>query len=131
MTKVNLITGFPGSGKSSTLLHLLASKPVAVLVNEFKEVGVDGALLAESGAILKEIPGSCIRCVNGLPMQVELNMLLKQNQPDRLLTEPTGLGHPKQILSMLSADVYHPWLTLNAFLSLPDPQQLHEASVGK
>jgi len=54
MTKTNLITGFLGSGKTTTIRHLLAHKPEneiwAVLVNEFGEVGIDGALLAESGA---------------------------------------------------------------------------------
>lgn len=133
MTHVNLVTGFLGSGKTTTLLHLLANKPEnekwAVLVNEFGEVGIDGALLAESGAILKEIPGGCMCCVNGLPMQVGLNMLLKQSKPDRLLIEPTGLGHPKQILDMLSADVYQPWLTLDASLCVLDPRQLRDQRV--
>ena len=133
MTRVNLITGFLGSGKTTTLLHLLANKPEgekwAVLVNEFGEVGIDGALLAESGAVLKEIPGGCMCCVNGLPMQVGLNMLLKQAKPDRLLIEPTGLGHPKQILDMLSSPVYQPWLTLNASLCLLDPRQLNESRI--
>ncbi|KGT91744.1 hypothetical protein NG99_15350 [Erwinia typographi] len=133
MTRVNLITGFLGSGKTTTLLHLLANKPEnerwAVLVNEFGEVGIDGALLAESGAILKEIPGGCMCCVNGLPMQVGLNMLLKQAKPDRLLIEPTGLGHPKQILEMLTAEVYTPWLTLEASLCLLDPRQLADRRV--
>ncbi|WP_067708650.1 GTP-binding protein [Erwinia sp. ErVv1] len=130
MARVNLITGFLGSGKTTTLQHLLSQKPAdekwAILVNEFGEVGIDGALLAESGAILKEIPGGCMCCVNGLPMQVGLNMLLKQAQPDRLLIEPTGLGHPKQILDMLSADIYRPWLTLDASLCLLDPRQLSD-----
>ena len=133
MTKVNLITGFLGSGKTTTLLHLLAQKPQhenwAVLVNEFGEIGIDGALLQDRGAILKEIPGGCMCCVNGLPMQVGLNMLLKQNKPDRLLIEPTGLGHPKQIISMLTDTVYQPWLTLNATLTLLDPRQLSDEKV--
>ncbi|MBV4365475.1 CobW family GTP-binding protein [Erwinia phyllosphaerae] len=133
MTRVNLITGFLGSGKTTTLLHLLAQKPEgekwAVLVNEFGEVGIDGALLAESGAVLKEIPGGCMCCVNGLPMQVGLNMLLKQARPDRLLIEPTGLGHPKQILDLLGAEVYQPWLSLDATLCLLDPRQLNDARV--
>lgn len=114
MTKTNLITGFLGSGKTTSILHLLAHKPAdekwAVLVNEFGEVGIDGALLAESGALLKEIPGGCMCCVNGLPMQVGLNALLRQGKPDRLLIEPTGLGHPKQILDMLTAAIYEPWI---------------------
>ncbi len=84
MTRTNLITGFLGSGKTTSILHLLAQKPAdekwAVLVNEFGEVGIDGALLADSGALLKEIPGGCMCCVNGLPMQVGLNTLLRQGK---------------------------------------------------
>jgi len=123
-----LITGFLGSGKTTSILHLLAQKPAdekwAVLVNEFGEVGIDGALLADSGALLKEIPGGCMCCVNGLPMQVGLNTLLRQGKPDRLLIEPTGLGHPKQILDILTAAVYEPWIDLRATLCILDPRQL-------
>ena len=133
MTKTNLITGFLGSGKTTTIRHLLSQKPEnekwAVLVNEFGEVGIDGALLADTGAVLKEIPGGCMCCVNGLPMQVGLNMLLQQAKPDRLLIEPTGLGHPKQILSLLTSEVYQSWLTLNASLCLLDARQLGDARV--
>lgn len=130
MTKTNLITGFLGSGKTTTIRHLLAQKPEgekwAVLVNEFGEIGIDGGLLADSGAVLKEIPGGCMCCVNGLPMQVGLNMLLQQAKPDRLLIEPTGLGHPKQILSLLGSEVYKSWLTLNASLCLLDARNLSD-----
>ncbi|RYC48165.1 CobW family GTP-binding protein [Pectobacterium zantedeschiae] len=130
LTKVNLITGFLGSGKTTTIRHLLSQKQEdevwAVLVNEFGEVGIDGALLADSGAVLKEIPGGCMCCVNGLPMQVGLNMLLQQKKPHRLLIEPTGLGHPKQILSLLTSDIYQPWLTLQATLCLLDARQLSD-----
>lgn len=133
MTRTNLITGFLGSGKTTTILHLLASKPEnekwAVLVNEFGEVGIDGALLADSGALLKEIPGGCMCCVNGLPMQVGLNTLLRQGKPDRLLIEPTGLGHPKQILDMLTAPVYEPWIDLRATFCLLDPRQLLDEKI--
>jgi G3E family GTPase len=128
-----LITGFLGSGKTTSILHLLANKPTdekwAVLVNEFGEVGIDGALLAESGALLKEIPGGCMCCVNGLPMQVGLNTLLRQGKPDRLLIEPTGLGHPKQILDMLTAAIYEPWIDLRATLCVLDPRQLLDEKI--
>ncbi len=133
MTRVNLITGFLGSGKTTMLQHLLARKPQhekwAILVNEFGESGIDGALLREQGAALKEIPVGCMCCVNGLPMQVGLNMLLKQNLPDRLLIEPTGLGHPRQLLEMLSAPVYQTHLQLNATLTLLDARQLADPRV--
>lgn len=128
MTRTNLITGFLGSGKTTSILHLLAHKDPnekwAVLVNEFGEVGIDGALLADSGALLKEIPGGCMCCVNGLPMQVGLNTLLRQGKPDRLLIEPTGLGHPKQLLDLLTAPVYEPWIDLRATLCILDPRLL-------
>ena len=81
-------------------------------------------LLADSGALLKEIPGGCMCCVNGLPMQVGLNTLLRQGKPDRLLIEPTGLGHPKQILDLLTAPVYEPWIDLRATLCILDPRLL-------
>ncbi|MFP1762487.1 CobW family GTP-binding protein [Lonsdalea quercina] len=130
LTQVNVITGFLGSGKTTTLLHLLSQKPAdevwAVLVNEFGEIGIDGALLADRGAVLKEIPGGCLCCVNGLPMQVGLNMLLQQKKPHRLLIEPTGLGHPKQILSLLRSSTYQPWLTVKATLCVLDARQLAE-----
>ncbi|MGM3174241.1 CobW family GTP-binding protein [Dickeya lacustris] len=130
LTKVNLITGFLGSGKTTTIKHLLSQKPDdeiwAVLVNEFGEIGIDGALLTDAGALIKEIPGGCMCCVNGLPMQVGLNMLL-QKKPHRLLIEPTGLGHPKQILSLLTAAAYQPWLQLQATLCLLDPRQLNDS----
>lgn len=130
MTKTNLIIGFLGCGKTTTIRHLLAHKPRherwAVLVNEFGEIGIDGALLADSGAILKEIPGGCMCCVNGLPMQIGLNMLLQQAKPDRLLIEPTGLGHPKQILSLLTQETYSGWIELLATLCLLDARQLSQ-----
>jgi G3E family GTPase len=133
VTLTNLITGFLGSGKTTSILHLLATKPAsekwAVLVNEFGEVGIDGALLADSGALLKEIPGGCMCCINGLPMQVGLNTLLRQGKPDRLLIEPTGLGHPKQILDILTAPVYEPWIDLRATLCVLDPRQLLDEKI--
>jgi G3E family GTPase len=130
VTKTNLITGFLGSGKTTSILHLLPiSPPMKMLVNEFGEVGIDGALLADSGALLKEIPGGCMCCVNGLPMQVGLNTLLRQGKPDRLLIEPTGLGHPKQILDLLTAPVYEPWIDLRATLCVMDPRQLLDEKI--
>ena len=69
-------------------------------------------------------------CVNGLPMQVGLNTLLRQGKPDRLLIEPTGLGHPKQILDLLTAPVYEPWIDLRATLCVMDPRQLLDEKIA-
>ena len=53
-----------------------------------------------------------------------LPVMLRQGKPDRLLIEPTGLGHPKQILDILTAAVYEPWIDLRATLCILDPRQL-------
>ena len=96
----NIITGFLGAGKTSAILHLLRSKPAderwAVLVNEFGEIGVDGSLLEgrhseEQQVYIREVPGGCMCCTSGLPMQIALNQLLTKSRPHRLLIEPTGL----------------------------------------
>lgn len=127
--KTNIITGFLGVGKTTAILNLLANKPSnevwAVLVNEFGEVGIDGALLQSQGAVVKEIPGGCMCCVAGLPMQVGLNLLISKSKPDRLLIEPTGLGHPQQIINTLTHEHYGELLDLKATITLVDPRNLN------
>lgn len=127
----NLVTGFLGVGKTTAIRHLLAHKPAgetwAVLVNEFGEVGIDGALLRDGGARVKEVPGGCICCVAGLPMTVALNQLLGKERPDRLLIEPTGLGHPAQILATLTGPFYQQVLELRAAVTLVDPRKLADS----
>lgn len=126
----HLILGFLGVGKTTAILDLLRRKPAhetwAVLVNEFGEVGIDGALLTEQGAVVREVPGGCMCCVAGLPMQVGLNMLIARAKPDRLLIEPTGLGHPAQVLEILTGPFYRDTLQLQATLCLVDPRRLDD-----
>ncbi len=128
MIKVNLVTGFLGSGKTTAILHLLSQKPDhekwAILVNEFGEIGIDGALLANQGATIKEIAGGCLCCVNGLTMQMSLNRLISEVKPDRIIIEPTGIGHPKQILDTLRAPEYQHHLSLDTIVCLFDAKQL-------
>ena len=130
MTKkvpTNIITGFLGVGKTTAILNLLKNKPEnenwAVLVNEFGEIGIDGALMTDQGALIKEVPGGCMCCTAGVPMSVGINVLLRQ-KPDRLLIEPTGLGHPKQVIATLISEQYTPYVDLKATLGLVDPRNL-------
>lgn len=124
-----IITGFLGVGKTTTILNLLNNKPNdeswAVLVNEFGEIGIDGAILDDSGAMIKEIAGGCICCSANLPMSVGINALLRQ-KPDRLLIEPTGLGHPKQVVATLTSQQYSDYVDLKATIALVDPRHLSE-----
>ncbi len=126
----NIITGFLGVGKTTVIRHLLQNKPAnehwAVLVNEFGEVGIDGALLAAEGIAVKEVPGGCMCCATGLPSKVALNQLIKAQNPDRILIEPTGLAHPKQILQAFGGKEYAGVLDLRAVICLLDPWSLSE-----
>jgi G3E family GTPase len=126
----NIITGFLGVGKTTAIKHLLQHKPEgevwSVLVNEFGEIGIDGALLKETNAHIREVPGGCICCVAGLPMKMALNMLIARTKPDRLLIEPTGLGHPEEIINSLTGEYYDTVLDLRATLTLVDPRKLSD-----
>lgn len=131
----NIITGFLGAGKTSTILQLMKHKPDnerwAILVNEFGEIGVDGSLFQgqhkpSDQVFIREVPGGCMCCAAGLPMQIALNQLLTEAKPDRLLIELTGLGHPKEVLQVLSSAHYQKTLSLQKTLTLVDARQLSD-----
>jgi G3E family GTPase len=114
----------------------LANKPDnerwAVLVNEFGEIGVDGSLVQgqqreEQQVFIREVPGGCMCCAAGLPMQIALNQLLNEARPDRLLIEPTGLGHPKEVLQVLSSEHYRQVLSLQKNITLVDARRISES----
>jgi G3E family GTPase len=144
----HLIAGPLGAGKTSLIRHLLAQRPAserwAVLINEFGLIGLDAALLttADDGIALGEVAGGCLCCVNGVPFQVGLSRLLRKAKPHRLLIEPSGLGHPLQLLEQLREApwagvlaVQEPLLVLDAMalaagVALPESQQAALSSAG-
>ncbi|MGY4491573.1 CobW family GTP-binding protein [Pseudomonas sp. TE3610] len=103
----HVIAGPLGAGKTSLIRQLMAQRPAnerwAVLINEFGQIGLDAALLStgDDGIALGEVAGGCLCCVNGAPFQVGLGRLLRKARPDRLFIEPSGLGHPSQLLAQL------------------------------
>lgn len=129
---VNLITGFLGVGKTTAIRKLLADKPTdqywAVLVNEFGEVGIDGPAIAAAGDALNvvEVPGGCICCTTSPMLRVSLTKLLRQRRPDRLLIEPSGLGHPAGIIDVLRDPYLAAALEVRATVTLVDPRQLDD-----
>ena len=110
-----LVTGFLGAGKTTVINQLLATKPHderwALLINEFGRIGIDGALLASSqdndleqkNIAIREVSGGCICCTSQLPLQIAISRLLSEHHPQRLLIEPTGLAHPRELILQLSA----------------------------
>ena len=127
----NIITGFLGVGKTTAITHLLRHKPAdeiwSVLVNEFGEIGIDGAMLKSVNAHVREVPGGCICCVAGLPMKMALNMMIAKTKPDRIIIEPTGLGHPEEIINTLLGEYYDTVLDLRATITLIDPRKLSDS----
>lgn len=126
----HVIAGPLGAGKTSLLKHLLAQRPAherwAVLINEFGQIGIDAALLASDadGIALGEVAGGCLCCVNGAPFQIGLGRLLRKSRPDRLFIEPSGLGHPAQLLRQLSDAPWRGVLTIQPCVMVLDAQAL-------
>lgn len=127
----NIITGFLGSGKTTAINHLLQQRPKgerwAVLVNEFGQVGIDASLITETdGVAVKELAGGCLCCALGPSLPITLATLLRRARPDRLLIEPTGLGHPARIIDTLQSDQFKDVLSLHSIICLLDPGVLHQ-----
>ncbi|WP_349975553.1 GTP-binding protein [Pseudomonas sp. WHRI 8519] len=126
----HVIAGPLGAGKTSLIRQLMAQRPAderwAVLVNEFGQVGLDAALLScdEDGVAIAEVAGGCLCCVNGTPFQVGLGRLLRKAQPDRLFIEPSGLGHPLQLMTQLNQAPWVGVLALQPMVMVVDAQAL-------
>ncbi|MHB0766188.1 CobW family GTP-binding protein [Stutzerimonas sp. NM35] len=131
----HLIAGPLGAGKTSLIRALLAHKPAnerwAVLINEFGQIGLDAALLQrdDSGVSFAEVAGGCLCCVNGVPFQIGLNRLLRKARPDRLLIEPSGLGHPLQLLQQLRQPPWERVLALQPTVMVLDAESLAHNAV--
>ena len=123
-----VISGFLGVGKTTAILDLFTGKPEhetwAVLVNEFGKIGIDGEVYEANGILVKQIPGGCMCCAQGLPLQVSVNRLLRETRPDRLLIESSGVGHPAGVLKTLQGEGFNDVLELKAGICLLDPETL-------
>jgi G3E family GTPase len=126
----HVIAGPLGAGKTSLIKHLLAQRPDgerwAVLINEFGQIGLDAALLTQDadGIALGEVAGGCLCCVNGAPFQIGLGRLLRKARPDRLFIEPSGLGHPAQLLRQLSEVPWQGVLSVQPSVLVLDAQAI-------
>ncbi|MCB9522569.1 MAG: GTP-binding protein [Myxococcales bacterium] len=130
-TRVHLICGFLGVGKTTTLRHVLDRRPAderwAVLVNEFGEIGIDGALLdaGEDGVAVKELPNGCICCTGGLMLRQAALRLLRDHRPHRLFIEPTGLASPATVVDLFRSPGFAATTALGPVITLVDPAHWH------
>ena len=143
MIPVNIITGVLGVGKTTAIRHLLSQRPPnekwAIVVNEFGALGIDGAVLdtaagiadadaagtsttggGDGGVVVREVAGGCLCCAVAAPFTVAVTQLLRRAKPDRLLIEPSGMGHPGGLFDALSGEFLRGVLELKATIALVD-----------
>lgn len=125
-TKIHLISGFLGTGKTTALKSLMAQKNPdekwVILVNEFGEIGIDGAVLSDEGIPVAEIAGGCLCCAAGPQMGSALAKLLR-NEPDRVMIEASGLAHAASVIDELKAAPFAPQIDIAAVFTVVDPRQ--------
>lgn len=128
--KVTLVTGFLGAGKTTLIRHVLEQAPPnerwAVLVNEFGDIGLDRVFYEDLGVAISDVPGGCVCCTTSAAFQKGLNQLIRQYNPDRIFIEPSGLGHPKQIIQKLRGDEYRDVLLLSGVFCVLDARTLRD-----
>ena len=102
MTKVNVISGFLGAGKTTLIAKLLKDvfqgEQVVLVENEFGEIGIDGGFLKEAGIQINEINSGCICCTLKGDFEAALHQVVETYHPDRILIEPSGVGKLSDIL---------------------------------
>ena len=126
-TKVHLISGFLGTGKTTALKSLMAQKNPdekwVIIVNEFGEIGIDGAVLSDNGIPVAEIAGGCLCCVAGPQMSNTVAKMLRDVAPDRILIEATGLAHAASVIDELKTPPLDQSLEIGAVFTVVDPRQ--------
>ncbi|MBQ1466963.1 MAG: GTP-binding protein [Solobacterium sp.] len=107
MTKVNVVSGFLGAGKTTLISKLLKDvfngQKVVLVENEYGEIGIDGGFLKEAGIEIREINSGCICCSLKGDFEEALKMLAEQYQPDHIIIEPSGVGKLSDILKAIQS----------------------------
>ena len=125
MTKIDIVSGFLGAGKTTLIKKLLAEafpgEKLVLIENEFGEISIDGGFLKESGVQISEMSSGCICCSLVGDFNKDLKDVQAQFQPDRILIEPSGVGKLSDVIVAVEntvADV--PEMKLNSFVTVAD-----------
>jgi G3E family GTPase len=107
---VTVITGFLGSGKTTLLNHILTAdhgQKIAVIVNEFGEIGIDGELIVKDDNSILELSNGCLCCtVKGDLTKIAMDLLKRKDQFDRIVIETTGIANPAPVAEVFYFDPY-------------------------
>ena len=102
MTRIDIVSGFLGAGKTTLIKKLLSEalsgQKVVLIENEFGEIGVDGGFLKEAGIEIKEMNSGCICCSLVGDFGTSLQEVMKTYSPERILIEPSGVGKLSDVM---------------------------------
>ena len=122
MTKIDIISGFLGAGKTTLIKRLLpealSGEQVVLIENEFGEIGIDGGFLKESGIVVNEMNAGCICCSLVGDFSQALADVQATYHPDRILIEPSGVGKLSDVINAVQNA--HLEVTLNSFVTVVD-----------
>ena len=108
MTKIDIISGFLGAGKTTLIKKLLEEvfkgEKVVLIENEYGEVGIDGGFLKDSGITVTEMNSGCICCSLVGDFTKNMGEVVEKFHPDRILVEPSGVGKLSDVMASV-ADV--------------------------
>ena len=129
MTKIDIISGFLGAGKTTLIKKLLAEayqgEKLVLIENEFGEISIDGGFLKESGVQVSEMSSGCICCSLVGDFNKALQDVAAQFQPDRILIEPSGVGKLSDVIvAVENTAAEAPDLKLNSFVTVADASKV-------
>ena len=125
MTKIDIVSGFLGAGKTTLIKKLLAEaykgEKLVLIENEFGEINIDGGFLKESGVQISEMSAGCICCSLVGDFNKALKEVEAQFHPDRILIEPSGVGKLSDVIVAVENTVKDvPDMQLNSFVTVAD-----------
>ena len=126
MTKIDIISGFLGAGKTTLIKKLIAEgwkgEKLVLIENEFGEIGIDGGFLKDAGVQINEMNSGCICCSLVGDFGKALRQVLEDYHPDRIIIEPSGVGKLSDVMKAV-ADMNEDSIVINSASAVVDAQK--------
>ena len=126
-TKIDIISGFLGAGKTTLIKKLLKDafqgEQVVLIENEFGEIGIDGGFLKEAGIQIREMNSGCICCSLVGDFGASLKEVISKYHPDRILIEPSGVGKLSDVVKAVQGVEEETGLVLNSYTTVVDAKK--------